>query len=122
MLVTGLVVASLSCAHPRNPDGAPASTPPAPVHVRVTNRYRLDVVIFASASGHTHRLGVVAPGLDRTFVLPQGMVGSGSVEFSAQPTAYGPIVRSGELSLAPGDVVYFEITTNWNDSRATVRP
>jgi len=44
------------------------------------------------------------------------------VELSAKPAGYGPIVRSGDLVISPGDLVYFEITTNWIDSRATVRP
>jgi hypothetical protein len=121
-LMTGLLVAGSACTHSHGAAADPGAVQPAVVHVNVTNHYTLDVEIFATAAGYTQRLGTVAPGLDRTFMLPRGMVGNGHVELSAQPTGVGPIVRSGDLVVSPGDLVYFEITTNWIDSRATVRP
>lgn len=121
-LIAGLLVTGAACAHRRGGEADAGGVQPAAVHVTVTNHYKLDVEVYATASGYTHRLGTVAPGIARTFALPQGMVGSGSVELSAQPTGYGPIIRSGDLVIAPGDLVHFEITTNWIDSRATVRP
>ncbi len=122
LLIAGLALTGAACAHHHNGTPDTGAVLPAAVHVTVTNHYRIDVEIFATASGYTQRLGSVAPGLDRTFVLPRGMVGNGHVELSAQPAGYGPIVRSGDLVISPGDLVYFEITTNWIDSRATVRP
>jgi hypothetical protein len=121
-LVAGLLGPGLACAHQHGAAADPGAALPPAVHVTVTNHYSTDVEIFVTASGATLRLGSVAPGIDRTFMLPRGMVGNGSVELSAQPAGYGPLVRSGALVLSPGDFVYFEITHNWIDSRATVRP
>jgi len=121
-VLAGLFLTSAACAQGHGAGADTGVVQPATVHVTVTNHYRTDVEIFVVASGSTFRLGSVAPGLDRTFALPRGMVGNGSVELTAQPAGYGPIVRSGTLIVSPGDLVYFEITTNWIDSRATVRP
>jgi hypothetical protein len=120
--VLAALLAASACAHPHGAAADAGVVQPPAVHVTVTNHYRLDVEIFATATGYTVRLGSVSPGIDRTFELPRGMVGNGHLELSAQPTGYGPIVRSGDLVISPGDLVYFEITTNWIDSRATVRP
>jgi hypothetical protein len=119
-LLAGVLVTAACAHHGAAPD--PGGVQPPAVHVTVTNHYKLDVEIFATATGYTMRLGSVSPGIDRTFELPRGMVGNGHVELSAQPTGLGPIVRSGDLVVSPGDLIYFEITTNWIDSRATVRP
>lgn len=117
-VIAGLLLAGISCAHRR--PGADAQPADAPVHVNVINHYTLPVDVFAVGSGVTYRMGTVHPGIASTFVLRQSMVGNGPVEFVAQPAGTEPPVRSGQLLLAPGDVVEFEITTPLFHSTATV--
>jgi hypothetical protein len=64
----------------------------------------------------------VGPGLEREFDLPQLIVVAGSATFTAHPSGYGPIVRSEEVRIRPGDIVDFEIATNLVGSQAWVRP
>jgi len=120
-LLAGLVLAGTSCAHRRG-TASDAGAQPAnnPVHVNVINHYTLPVDVFAVEGGVTYRMGTVHPGIASTFVLRQSMVGNGTVEFVAQPAGTESPVRSGQLLLAPGDVVDFEIATPLFNSTSTV--
>lgn len=117
--MAGLLLAAVSCAH-RRPGADAQPVPDAPVHVNVINHYTLPVDIFAVGGGVTYRMGTVHPGIPSTFVLHQSMIGNGPVEFIAQSVGTEPPVRSGQLLLAPGDVVEFEIATPLFKSTATV--
>jgi hypothetical protein len=124
VLIAGLLLAASACAH--RSGAAPDSgqgLPPAPeVSVYVTNRYSASLEVSVTGSGSSFRLGLVAPGIPRSFVLPQAFISSGGqVEFLAQPSGGGSIVRSGVVMIRPGDVVDFEIATNLIGSRAVVR-
>jgi hypothetical protein len=116
--MAGLLLAGVSCAH-RRPDG---DTRPldSPVHVNVINHYPLPVDVLAVGAGITYRMGTVHPGIASHFVLRQSMIGNGPVEFVAQPAGTESPVRSGQLLLAPGDVVDFEIAEHLLNSTATV--
>jgi hypothetical protein len=121
-VTVALILTGAACAHHH---GTPAGPQPArmPVTVNVTNNYKTNVEVFAVGVGTSYHLGTVAPGIARSFELPMGMVGGGGyIRLLAQVTGYGPRVQSDDLVLSPGDVVNFEITTNFLDSRATVRP
>ena len=92
------------------------------VQVHVTNRYEISMEVSVTGGGMTYRLGLVAPGIPRTFTLPPAMTGSGGqLEFFAQPTGLGPVIRTFPIAVSPGDEVDFEITTHLTDSRAVVR-
>lgn len=117
VLISGMLLATAACGSGR----APGPTG-EPVRVDVTNNYALPLDIFAIGSSITHRLGVVYPGVTGRFNLPPAMIGNGSVEFQARPSAPGAQqARSGALLLDPGDIVTFVITPQLFNSTATVR-
>jgi hypothetical protein len=120
-LIAGLLVAGTSCAHRRGTaSDAGTQSVDNPVHVNVVNHYTLPVDVFAVGGGVTYRMGTVHPGIASTFVLRQSMMGNGPVEFVAQPAGTEPPVHSGQLLLAPGDIVDFEIANHLLNSTATV--
>jgi hypothetical protein len=92
----------------------------APVRIVVTNEYTAPMEIVAVGSNINHRLGIVHPGMVGEFVLPQAMVGGGTVElFAADERSRA---RSGPLLLSPGVVVDFAIRNPLFNSSASVRP
>ncbi len=123
-LTAGLILAACACAHGRRaataaPEVQPDSTA---VILVVTNNYVLTVEVYATASGASYRMGTVSPGIVSQFKLRQAMLGSGTVEFLAEPADGVYTVRSGELLLEPGNIVDFVINTHLRHSTATVRP
>ncbi len=121
ILIVGLLVTA--CLH-RQSDSAP--TPPVPegtpVHVLVTNNFTLPITVYASAGGTTYRMGTVNPGMNADFVLQQSMMGSGPVEFLADPNNGETPFRSGGLLLAPGATVDINVEQHLLNSSATIRP
>lgn len=117
VLVSGLLLAAPACGGGR----APAPTG-EPVRVDVTNNFALPLEVYAVGSSITHRLGIVHPGMTTRFNLPPSMIGNGSVELQARPSAPGAQqARSGVLLLDPGDIVTFMITPQLFNSTATIR-
>ena len=123
VVTAALVALGTACTSTRSAvgDGASAPAPDADVIVWVANHYELSMDISVAAAGHTHRLGLVSPSMTRSFRLPPSVILDGIVEFSAQPTGYGPIIRSEQLQIHAGHVIDFEIATNLIGSRATIR-
>jgi hypothetical protein len=119
-----LLLAGFACAHGRRSTAAADAQPVGTaVGVEVTNNYGLPMEVDAVGSGIRRRMGTVHPGMSGHFVLPPAMVGNGLVEFQAHPTVNGrEVARSGELLLAPGQVVDFVIAPQLFNSTATVRP
>jgi hypothetical protein len=124
VVIAGLLATSSACAHSRRAATDSANPQPndRPVRVHVVNHYNEAMEIVATGIGTTQRLGLVAAGLEREFVLPQSMVGNGSIKFQAQPSGYGRVVTSEQLVIRAGNIVDFEIATNLIGSRATLRP
>lgn len=122
VFVAGLLVVGAAGACHRGAPGE-ATTRPAgtDVVVYVTNHYELPMEVYAEANGSRQRLGLVNQETTRSFVLPQLLVGNGAVEFTAQPTGYGPIIHTEQLVLHAGHVVDFEITVHLIGSRANIR-
>jgi hypothetical protein len=121
-VIAALILTSAACAQHH---GTAAGPQPArmPVTVNVTNNYETSIEVFAVGAGTSYHLGSVSPGIVRSFELNMNMIGSGgSVHLLAQVTGYGPRVQTDDLVLTPGDIVDFVVTTNFLDSRATVRP
>jgi hypothetical protein len=116
---TASLLTGSSCAHVRG--AKTVGTQPATVadHVNVTNNYALPMEIYATGSAITWRLGLVYPGMSRRFALPQALLASGGqVEFLARASGHGPLVRSGVLTVMPGDEAEFVIETNLIGSHA----
>jgi hypothetical protein len=113
-----LLLAS-ACAHSGGGETAPAA---GSVEVSVTNQNALPMEIYATGSGINHRMGTVHPGMNGHFVIPQTLVGNGSVQFEARPSGGGQPFRSGELLLAPGSLVQFQIAPQLFNSTVTRRP
>ncbi|HVH66905.1 MAG TPA: hypothetical protein VM716_03480 [Gemmatimonadales bacterium] len=123
--IAALIVMTMFQCHGRGTAADPGQLRPnaAPVTVNVTNNSQSAMEIYAAGGGTSYRMGTVAPGIARRFELRPGMIASGGqIHFVAQASGAGPRVQSEQLTLSPGDVVDFEITTNLVGSRATVRP
>lgn len=82
--MAGLLLVGASCAHRRGTaSDADAQGVENPVRVNVINHYTLPVDIFVVASGATHRMGTVHPGVPSHFLLRQAVVINGPVELVA---------------------------------------
>jgi hypothetical protein len=120
VLVAGLLLTGTACSHHRSEEPQPVGSP---VRIEVRNKYGLPMEVYAVGAGTRHRLGIVQPGMLSQFVVPHSVLGSGTVEFQAQPSATaGELARSGPLLLSPGAVVDFVITAQLFNSTATIRP
>jgi hypothetical protein len=123
IFIAGLVLASSACAYglgtaaeskrPNEPGGA--------VQLYVTNSSGGPMEVYAAGSGILYRVGTVHPGLAGRFVVRPAMIGNGTVEFVAR-SGNGPLLRSGRILVAPGDVVDFQLTPSPVTSTATIRP
>ena len=118
LVVAALLLTASACAHSGGGTAAPAA---GTVEVSVTNRNALPMEVYASGSGINHRMGTVHPGMDSHFVIPQNLVGNGSVEFEARPSGGGQPFRSGEVLLAPGSLIQFQIAAQLFNSTVTRR-
>jgi hypothetical protein len=117
VLVPALLLTASACAHP----GSGENRSDTPVAVEVTNQHALAMELYAFASGITQRLGVVHPGMGGHFVVPQNLVGNGSVQFEIRPSGGGQPFRSGEILLAPGALVDVIIAPQLFNSTVTRR-
>jgi len=117
-LVPVLLLTAYACARPSGGEAAPTA---GTVEVSVTNQNALPMEVYASGSGINHRMGTVHPGMDSHFVLPQNLVGNGSVQFEARPSGGGQPFRSGEVLLAPGSLIQFQIAAQLFNSTVTRR-
>ena len=118
LIVPALLLTASACAHSGRGETAPAA---GSVEVQVTNQNALPMEVYASGSGITHRMGTVYPGMDGRFVIPQNLVGNGSVQFEARPSGGGQPFRSGEVLLAPGSLIQFRIAAQLFSSTVTRR-
>ena len=120
VLVAGLLLTGTACSRHRSEEPQPVGSP---VRIEVRNKYGLPMEVYAVGAGTRYRLGVVHPGMLSQFVVPNTVLGSGPVEFQAQPSATsGELARSGPLLLSPGTVVDFVIGARLFNSTATIRP
>jgi hypothetical protein len=116
-----VIVASSGCARGFTSAGDPAPVERGrAVQLQVSNTSGGPMEVYAAGSGTTYRVGTVHPGLSERFVVRQGVVLDGSVEFVAR-SAEGRIVRSGPMLLRSGDVVDFALTPHGATSTSTVR-
>ena len=118
VVVPALLLTASACARSSGGETAPTA---GSVEVAVTNQHALPMEIYASGSGINHRLGTVHPGMGGHFVIPQNLVGSGSVQFEARPSGGGRPFRSGEVLLAPGSLIQFQIAAQLFSSTVTRR-
>ena len=93
------------------------------VVVYVSNNYEIPMEVYVVGSGTQYRMGLVNPGIVSRFVVRWDVLSASRyIEFVAQTSGMGPNARTGEVYVAPGDVVDFEIATQLIGSRAIVRP
>jgi hypothetical protein len=118
VVVPALLLTASACARSSGGETAPAA---GSVEVSVTNRNALPMEVYASGSGINHRMGTVHPGMGGYFVIPQNLVGSGSVQFEARPSGGGQPFRSGEVLLTPGSLIQFVIAPQLFNSTVTLR-
>jgi hypothetical protein len=119
VLVLALLLVAPACA--RSGGEAAPNTGSGRVELEVTNRNALPMEVYATGSGITHRVGTVHPGMEGNFLIPQNLVGSGSVLFEARPSGGGQPFRSGEILLAPGTLVQFQIAAQLFNSTVVRR-
>ena len=117
-VVPALLLTASACARSSGGETAPAA---GSVEVAVANRNALPMEVYASGSGINHRMGTVYPGMSGHFVIPQNLVGSGSVLFEARPSGGGQPFRSGEVLLAAGSLIEFQIAAQLFNSTVTRR-
>lgn len=122
VVIAVLALAGAACAKNAGSDTDEPQPQLAPVRVEVVSHYALPMEVFVTGAGSTFRLGTVAPEMTRTFTVPQNLLAKGTAEFRAQPTARGPVFRSGEILLSPGAFVDFMITPQLFNSTVTIRP
>jgi len=118
VVVPLLLLTASACTHSGGGETAPGA---GGVEIRVTNRNALPMEVSASGSGINHRMGTVHPGMDGHFMIPQTLVGSGSVHFEARPSGGGQLFRSGEILLASGSLIEFAIAAQLFNSTVTRR-
>jgi hypothetical protein len=118
LALPALLLTASACARSGGGEPAPAA---GSVEVQVTNRNALPMEVYASGSGINHRMGTVHPGMNGNFVIPQNLVGGGSVQFEARPSGGGRPFRSGEVMLAPGSLIQFQIGSQLFNSTVTRR-
>ena len=106
--VPAMLLAASACAHSGTGEVTPSAVS-GKVEVQVTNQNALPMEVYATGSGIFHRMGTVNPGMDGNFVIPPNLVGNGSVQFEARPSGGGQPFRSGEILLAPGAFIQFQI-------------
>ncbi len=119
VLVLAVLLAAPACA--RSGGEAAPNAGSGRVELEVTNRNALPMEVYATGSGITHRVGTVHPGMEGNFLIPQNLVGSGSVRFEARPSGGGQPFRSGEILLAPGTLVQFQIAAQLFNSTVVRR-
>jgi hypothetical protein len=119
ILVPALLLTASGCAHSGGGEVQPTEIP---TYVEVTNQHALPMDIYALGSGITHRMGTVHPGMAGHFVVPQTLIGNGSVRLEARSSGGGQPFRSEDLLLAPGAVVDFVIAPQLFNSTITQRP
>jgi hypothetical protein len=120
-LVPVLLLIAVACRGQHPQAGVPPAELPA-VRVEVTNHYVLPMEIEVSGGGSSYRLGLVDPGMARSFSIPKAVVTSSTLELWAHPTDRGELYRSGSLLVAPGDIVDVELKTPLFGSTAVIRP
>ena len=120
ILIMAVAGASTACAHGHA--GAGDSPAAGSATLNVSNHYGQPVEVFVTSAGASYRLGTVSPGIDSRFVVRSTTIRNGPVEFVAVPGAGEVPVRSGELVLAPGNVVNFNIADHLSNSTTTVTP
>jgi hypothetical protein len=118
VVVSALLLTAPACAHSGGGEAIPAA---GLVEVQVTNQHALPMEVYALGSGINHRMGTVLPGMDSHFVVPQNLIGNGSVRFEARPSGGGQPFRSGDLLLAAGAIVEFRIAAQLFNSTVTRR-
>lgn len=122
LLIAGLLVTGVACAHHRGTTTDPVAMRPGAVYLNVTNNSSLPMVVYAVGSGISYRLGTVSPGISSRYTFPPSMIGNGPLEVQARPSGGGELIRSGQLLLSPGQVVDFKIEDSQVNSTTTVRP
>ena len=116
LIVPALLLAVSACS--RSSPGAPAPAA-GTVEVSVTNQNALPMEVYASGSGINHRIGTVYPGMGGHFMIPQNLVGNGSVRFEARPSGGGQPFRSGDIMLGSGSLIRFVIAPQLFNSTVT---
>lgn len=88
----------------------PEVDPNAPVEVLVRSFHSQPVRVFLMRGGSTLRLGVVAEGRGRTFVIPREFYGRGiSIRFLFTLVGGGPRLVSDAMTFRPGNYIEWTI-------------
>ena len=73
----------------------------------------MELGVWAVEAGVGRRLGRMAPGAVKAFVVPPDMVRGGTLEILVQGTGGGGLRTSRDLFLSPGDEVRVTITAHY---------
>jgi hypothetical protein len=107
----------------RNAPGDPGPmTEGARVYLEVTNNFALAVEVSAVSAGINQRLGMVHPGMQAHFTLPQALINGRQIEFVVAPSASTTQYRSAEMILYPGEIVDLQVAAVLFNSTTVIRP
>jgi hypothetical protein len=91
------------------PAKSPAKAPPADDRVTIAfenQSLELATIYVVTASGGRFRVGQVIPGRTETLRLPRSVVGAAAtIDIVAVPLARRYVIRSGPVTVAPGDTI-----------------
>ena len=98
-------------------DSAPPAEPPRPVALRVENRNRADVVVYASRGTVRTRLGTVTAQTSAELVIPATFVGdAGGLHLVGDPVGGRTRAQSPQFTLRNGQRVVWTLDTNLSRS------
>lgn len=118
-LMLAVAFGAAACGARTQPESV-AEAAPGGASVNVHNAYTLAVDVIASGPGGTVQLGRVSPGMDGSFALAASAIRNGVVEIVVRVAGGGPSVSSGAMDLQPGQVVDFDVGTQFVNSSAAV--
>jgi len=112
----------LGCHQPQQTRDEALSTLPGHVTVHVTNRNRLDVMVYVEADGRRTRVGLATAATESEFRVPLSTFGAGAdYRLIGDPIGMRINVTTETLHARAGDMVTWSLEDNFARSTVVVR-
>ena len=120
VLGASLLAASSACGRVHHSEDEPTE-PVEPAEIVFVNESLEQADVFAAAQGgETVRIGTIQAGRTETLKVPQQFVTRGSVIIVVRLLARSGTIRTGPISISPGD--RFQVRLPVNSNQLTVLP
>jgi hypothetical protein len=114
MLGASLLAAANACSRLRHGQDEPTE-PVEPAQIVFVNESLEQADVFASAQGgETVRIGTIQAGRTETLTVPQQFVSRGTVIIVVRLLARSGTIRTGPISISPGDRYQVRLPVNGN--------